>query len=144
MHYPTDLKQKFDDLQEALNLSNRMNLHLRANGGNTILLIYPPHEEFYYIEKVKELYKDEYIIDVASELIEYIDYLTMPVFEELFKEYGPSKHQIFKSATSTTDLFAKLIEKIKQAAAENKIPILVRTGALYGTGIESHMIMEDK
>jgi hypothetical protein len=144
MPYPKDIKQKFDDLKDALSISNRTNLHRKANGGNTILFIYPPHEEPYYLDMVKQSYKNECIIDVAAELISYLDFLTMPVFEELFEEYGPNSHQIFKSKSRSSDLFARLIDKIIEAAKNNKTPILIRTGALYGTGIDNHMFMEDK
>ena len=144
MQFPKDIKQKFDDLSDALLITNRMKLQLRANGGNTILLIYPPHEEIYYLEKVYELYSKESIIDIAQEFTKYIEELSLPGIELLMKEYGPSKHQIFHSNSDANDLFKRIICTIKSSVDNNKIPILVRTGALYGTGISNHEIMDDK
>jgi len=55
MSFQADHKQKFDDLKIALHIDNRPQLKRDANGGNTILFVYPPDEEDRYIKKAREL-----------------------------------------------------------------------------------------
>ena len=144
MPYPRDIKQKFDDLKSALHSSNRTNLHLKANGGNTILFIYSPEEEYHYLNKLKEDYPDGLFIDISQEIVSFLDDITIDTFEQLYKEYGPSRYQLFKSGTNSDDLFSRVINRIKEAEQLGKIPFLIRTGAFYGTSIDNHMIMDDK
>ena len=40
------------------------------------------------------------------------------------------------------DLFDQIISEIESACKNKKIPFLIRTGCLYGTGIENVNIME--
>jgi hypothetical protein len=58
MPFLTEQKQKFDDLRVALHKDHRTQLKRTANGGNTVLFVYPPAEEEEYIAKAKELYPD--------------------------------------------------------------------------------------
>ena len=65
MSFLTEHKQKFDDLRAALHEDNRTQLKRSANGGNTVLFVYPPAEEEEYIEKAKQLYPDgRFIVSV--------------------------------------------------------------------------------
>src|SRR5664279_6166835 len=73
MPFLTEHKQKFDDLRAALHEDNRTQLKRTANGGNTVLFVYPPAEEEEYIAKAKELYPDGHFIDVAELFVKSID-----------------------------------------------------------------------
>lgn len=53
-------------------------------------------------------------------------------------------HLIFRSDDPEIDLFDMIIGEIEKASQNDKIPILIRTGCLYGTGIENVNIMENK
>jgi len=44
MPFLTEEKQKFDDLRVALHEDHRTQLKRTANGGNTVLFVYPPAE----------------------------------------------------------------------------------------------------
>ena len=75
MPFLTEQKQKFDDLRVALHEDHRTQLKRTANGGNTVLFVYPPAEEEEYIAKAKELYPDGYFIDVTELYVKSIDLL---------------------------------------------------------------------
>lgn len=49
-------------------------------------------------------------------------------------------HKLFSSGN--TSLLELIVAKIKQSDQEGLIPVLIRTGALHGTGIENVNIME--
>jgi len=69
----TDHHQKFADLR--FNLDNQEQLKKQANGGNSILFSYPPHEEILYIQKAKESFYNSGVkfIDIGRLLVEFID-----------------------------------------------------------------------
>jgi len=143
MSYINDNKQKFDDLK--FNIDNQDQLRKQANGGNSILFSYPPDEEHLYIERAKELYQDKAsFIDISQLFVQYIDQEGWESFKDYYNDFHNTPHLVFKSDDSSVDLFDLIIQAIKQACANNKIPFLVRTGCLYGTGIENVNIMENK
>jgi hypothetical protein len=57
-----------------------------------------------------------------------------------------SVHQIFKAPEGETgpDLFKHLLSAIKQTYSEQKTPILIHSGALYGSGIDNIHLMENE
>jgi len=141
MSYVTEHKQKFDDLRHHLN--NIEQLKREANGGNSILFVFPPKEETEYIDKAKEIYKDEAgFIDISESLVNFIESFEWNEFEEYYKSFQNTPHIIFKSDDPSGDLFSMIIKAVENIISEGKTPILIRTGALYGTGIESIHIME--
>lgn len=142
MSYITDHQAKLADLKRHLNNQNQ--LRLQSNGGNSILFSYPPHEEHLYLPKLKEIYSETAtFIDVSKLLVKFIDEDDWDSFARYYQEFSATPHIIFKSDDdSSSDLFALIIEAIKQASKEGNIPILVRTGSLFGTGIENAQIME--
>ncbi len=143
MSFITDNKQKFDDLR--FHIENQDQLRKQANGGNSILFSYPPDEEKLYIEKAMELYhgKAEFI-DISKLLVKIIDNEGWDSFKELYEDLKNTSHLVFRSDDSEIDLFDLIIEEIEIGCDKDKIPILVRTGCLYGTGIENVNIMEHK
>lgn len=145
MSYITDYKQKFADLK--FQIANQDQLRRQANGGNSILFSYPPNEEHLYIEKAYELYSDQAeFIDISRLFVKYIDDEGWESFKEYYNDYKNTPHLVFRSGDSgsSSDLFGMIIEEIEKACKQDKIPFLIRTGCLYGTGIDNVNIMENK
>ena len=142
MSFQAEHKQKFDDLKVDLHIDNRPQLKRDANGGNTILFVYPPTEENKYIDKAKNLYPDAHFIDISRLFVNYIDSIGLDAFEEYYKGYKNATDQVFKN-DNDTNLFKMIINEIKTASINNKTPFIIRTGVLYGTGIVNQHIMDD-
>ena len=143
MSYITDYHQKFADLK--FHIENQDQLRLQANGGNSILFSYPPNEEQLYIEKARELYADKAaFVDISKLLVQFIDEDSWESFSEYYKDFINTPHLIFRSNDPAPDLFDLIINEIKRACENEKIPFLIRTGCLFGTGIENVNIMEHK
>jgi len=143
MPYITDHKKKFDDL--SFYLKNQDQVRRRSNGGNSILFSYEPNEEKNYIEKAIDIFGEEaVIIDISKLLVSYINGEGWESFKEYYNDFINTPHVIFKSDDPSTDLFDMIIGEIQSACDNGKIPFIVRTGCLYGTGIENVNIMEHK
>lgn len=143
MSYLSDFQRKFTDLK--FYIANQDQLRLTSNGGNSILFSYPPDEEQQYIEKAKDLYAEEAVfIDVSKILVKFIDEDGWDSFESLYRDFINTPHQIFHSNDPEIDLFDMIINEISNACRNDKIPFLIRTGCLIGTGIENANIMEHK
>lgn len=145
MSYTTEHKRKFDELKFSLDYKNRNQLRRKANGGNSILFSYPPEEEEKYINKAKELLdKKAEFIDISKFFVELIDLDGWENFEQYYHDFKETPYKIFQSNDPSQDLFDIIISAIEKANEENKIPLLIRTGVLFGTGIENSNIMEHK
>jgi hypothetical protein len=143
MPYITDHQQKFDDLR--FHIENQDQLRRQANGGNSILFSFPPIEEHLYIEKAKDLYAEKAaFIDVSKLLVQFIDKDGWDSFREYYNDFRNTPHLVFRSDDPSPDLFDLIIGEIEKACQNNKIPFLVRTGCLFGTGIDNVNIMENK
>ncbi|OMP32281.1 hypothetical protein [Mangrovimonas sp. DI 80] len=146
MAYLEDHKAKFEDLNVSLDAKNRHQLKRKANGGNSIIFTYPPDEEILYTNKFMSLNEDQQyqFIDISKLLVDFIDLDGWKDFEAYYKDFKDTPHIIFKSDDESTDLMDLIINEIIAADQNGKIPVLTRTGALYGTGIENVNIMEHK
>lgn len=146
MGYLDDHKAKFENLKINLDFRNRDQLRLKANGGNTIIFTFPPDEEYLYLQKLEEIKieTDFQLINMASLLVQFIDQDGWDDFESYYKDYQITPHIIFNSGNETPDLMGMILEKIVEADRNDKIPVLIRTGALYGTGIDNINIMEQE
>lgn len=143
MSYITDHQQKFTDLE--FHLKNQDQLRRQANGGNSILFSYPPDEERQYIENAKILYADKVkFIDVSKLLVHFIDEDGWDSFKGYYNDFKNTPHLVFRSDDPAIDLFDLIIGEIEEASNNGMIPILIRTGCLFGTGIENVNIMEHK
>ena len=143
MPYIADHKQKFADLD--FNIENQDQLRRQANGGNSILFSYSPDEENQYLATARKLYSDKAdFIDVSKLIVDYIDEDGWEAFSEYYKDFQNTPHVVFKSDDPSIDLFDLIIAAIKQASSNGKVPFLIRSGCLYGTGIENVNIMEHK
>lgn len=144
MSYIVDHKQKFENLHFQIN--NQDQLRKQANGGNSILFSYPPNEEYLYISKAFEIYAEKAeFIDVSQLLVKFIDESGWDDFKAYYNDYKDTPHKVFRSdSVSDIDLFDMIIGEIQSACQQDKLPFLIRTGCLYGTGIENVNIMEHK
>ncbi|MDA3844865.1 MAG: DUF1788 domain-containing protein [Candidatus Kapabacteria bacterium] len=138
----TEHKQKFDDLDTLI--KNQDRIKRQANGGNSILFSYPPNEENAYINELRKIYTDKAeFIDVSKLLVKYIDVEGWDSFKDYYMAYQSTAHKVFSSDDPTVDLKDMIINAITEACQNNKIPFLIRSGCLFGTGIDSVNIMEN-
>ncbi len=144
MSYITNHKQQFEDLK--FQIANQDQLRRQANGGNSILFSYPPNDEHLYIEKAREIYQDTVeFIDVSKLLVSLINKEGWDSFKEYYQSMALSVHKVFHDEDAQEyDLFDQIISEIEAACKNNKIPFLIRTGCLYGTGIENINIMQHR
>lgn len=143
MYYITDHQQKFADLK--FHIEHQDQLRRQANGGNSILFSYPPNEEHLYIERAKALYADKAaFIDISQLLVKYIDMDGWESFQKYYEDFKNTPHLVFRSDDPAIDLFDLIIDEIKKACQNDKIPFLIRTGCLFGTGIDNVNIMENR
>lgn len=141
MSFQTDHKRKLENLTYHLN--NIDELKRSVNGGNTILFTFPPDEEQEYIHFLKNHLQDNAeFIDIGSLFVNFIDsFEDMNEFLEVYQSLNP-RSKIFKSNDPEGDLFTMIIKSIETANKNQKIPVIIRTGALCGTEIEHQTIME--
>ena len=125
----------------------RSEIRLNANGGNSILLVCPPILEIQFITKLHELLPEDIyeIIDINEILISFVE-AHQTDLDEMFNLLQGSVHQIFKAPEGETspDLFNHLLKAIKLSYAQKKIPVLIHSGALYGSGIDNIHLMENE
>jgi hypothetical protein len=124
----------------------RSEIRLNANGGNSILLVCPPNLEHQFIVKLNELMGSEYsIIDLNELLISFVE-SNKSHLADMFDLLRGSVHQIFKSPEGETgpDLFSIILSKIEKSINEDKIPVIIHSGALYGSGIDNIHLMESE
>jgi hypothetical protein len=137
MAYLDEHKAKFENLKVSLDLQNRDQLKRKANGGNSIVFTYPPKEEILYLKKLNHVAQENnyHIIDLADLFTLFISKTSFGSIKRKYSIFKATPHKVF---IPFKDL---IIDTIKQV--DNKIPVLTRTGTLYGTGIENVNIMED-
>jgi hypothetical protein len=144
MAFTDEHKAKFDNLRLSLEIQNREQLKRTANGGNSILFAYEPSEEILYLDKAREILDGNqyHFIDIAKLLVQYIDMDGWEDFKEYYNDFLYTPHLVFSSDDEATDLMDLIINEIKSACDNNQVPVLIRTGVLYATGIENLNIME--
>lgn len=135
------------NLKRIVESDKRSEIRLNANGGNSILMVCPPELELQFIEKLTELLPlDNYqIIDINEMLISFVESHKNDL-DEMFDILRGSVHQIFKAPEGETspDLFKLLLFAIEQTFNAQKIPVLIHSGALYGSGIDNIHLMENE
>jgi hypothetical protein len=140
MAFIDEHKAKFDNLRTSLEIRNRIHLKRKANGGNSIIFTYAPEEEKLYLNKLIE-FEDQLNfqrIDLSKLFTQYIDEISIKSVERKYSIFKATPHKVFLPFTET------IVSTIQKIDNEGKCPVLVRTGALYGTGIENVNIMENK
>ena len=100
----------------------------------------PPKEEGLYLDKARqELDKENFeIIDVSKLFVEFIDDYALNDFVAVYNDLKPNFYKIFMDSNgSDTDLFDTVVNAIIETSKKGLIPVLIRTGIFYGTGIEN-------
>jgi len=142
----TNPAQMILEAKRLVESDRRSEIRLNANGGNSILIVCDPMREAEYIAHLEELLsKDSYtIIDLNKCLVDFVSNNKAELVE-LYDQLQSATHEIFKAPAGeeSKDLFKEIIELIDQALAVDKVPILINTGSLYGTGIHNIHIMEN-
>lgn len=136
-------------IREAMRLvesNTNSNIRLNANGGNCILIVCEPPREFVYIEAIKHLMtNDKYeVIDLNNVLCEFVT-ANKSSLEDSFELLKGSVHQIFRTphGEESPDLFGLIEQTITSSLQNGKIPVLIHSGSLYGSGIDNIHIMEN-
>jgi len=146
MAYLDEHKAKFDNLKAVLNINNRTQLSLVANGGYSILFTYAPKEESLYLKKAIEVLENKTfeIIDVSKLFVEFIDNYGLNDFVEVYNDLKPNSYKVFMDNTgSDKDLFDTVVNQIIETSKKGLIPVLIRTGIFFGTGIENINITQN-
>ena len=120
-------------------------IRLNANGGNSILLVCEPMKETEYIARLEAILPPENysIIDLNKCLVDFVtDHKNQLI--ELYDLLQSATHEIFKAPAGeeSNDLFKEIVTKIHDALEKNKVPVLINTCALDGTGVHNIHIME--
>ena len=135
------------ETKRVVESDRRSDIRLKANGGNSILIVCEPNREMEYIQAIKKLMTDEsyQIIDLNNLLNEFVE-SNMGELEESFSLLKSSVNQIFKTPTGEqgSDFFSLILQSVAMSLNGNKIPVLIHTGTLYGSDIENVHIMESE
>lgn len=133
------LESKFNDLSLAIN--EERGKWPTAQGVNALIMVYPPKKEKDCFKRVKEEYSGEYIIDLSQLFIEYIDIFGIDTFKTIYRNYRSTS--VFRDESPEENDFLDLILKeINNAVKSDKMPVIIRSGILYGTGIRNKDILE--
>lgn len=137
--FEIDNKRLFEALEETLS-QDLTQLRLDANGGNSILFVYPNEEDSQYVAEAKRRFRNNAIfVDVAQTLTDFQEDMGMEVFRELEEEIGIDVY-FRKGATDT--FFEYLVRRIASAAAQGHPVFLVGTSAIANKGFTNINIME--
>ena len=138
--------QIIHEVKRLVESDRRSEIRLNANGGNSILVVCEPMREVEYITHLQELLPVEgySIIDLNQCLVDFVSKHQKELVE-LYDLLQSATHEIFKAPAGeeSQDLFKEIIAHIHEALKANKVPVLVNTGSLYGTGIHNIHIMEN-
>ena len=115
-------------------------LRLDANGGNSILFVYPNEEDSLYITEAKRRFNGKAIfVDVAKALTDYQEEIGMETFKELEEELGV---EVYYRKGATDTFFEYLVNRITLAASQQLPVFLVATSAIANKGFSNINIME--
>lgn len=134
-------------VKRIVETDKRSEIRMNANGGNSILLVCPPELEDQFIKVLYDLMgQDLYrIIDLNELLISFVktNQVHLP---DMFELLQGSVQQVFKAPESETspDLFKHILSSVNSSFQEDKIPVLINSGALYGSGIDNIHLMESE
>jgi hypothetical protein len=135
------------EAKRLVEADSRAEIRLNANGGNSLLILCDPVKESEYIKNLVELLPvDNYsIIDLNQCLTNFVSTNKNELLE-LYDLLQSATHEIFKAPADeeSDDLFKEIIAQIHDSIQQNKVPVLIHTGALYGTGIHNIHIMENE
>lgn len=114
----------------------------KANGGRSLLFVYPPKDDDAYIAYAKENFNPNTysFIDLRVLFTEFISERGLEQFQENYKEFD---HEVFLSDNFYEETFFYYLMKTIEASYQSrKIPVLIHTGTIYGMGFSNINIME--
>jgi len=117
-------------------------LSTEANGGKSILFVYPPEDEDNYIQEARRRYTDGFeFIDLRELFVEFVESKGIEKFKKQFKNMGT---EVFVSQNYTDGTFYSfLMKRIAEVADKELSPILIHTGTIFKMGFSNQNIMED-
>ncbi|MCF8000479.1 MAG: hypothetical protein K9K76_01280 [Halanaerobiales bacterium] len=133
------LESKFNDLKLAIN--EERGKWPTAQGVNALIIVYSPEEEKKYFKRIEEEFSDEYIIDLSQLFIKYIDMFGLETFKTVYKNYR-STSAFINEGEEDKDFLDLILDEIEKALDSDKMPVIIRSGILYGTGIRNKDILE--
>lgn len=139
--YIQDHNRLFEDLKYALG-RDLAKLSTEANGGRSILFVYPPEDEERYIEEAKHRLNNGYeFVDLRKLFTQFVDTKGLDKFHKQFKNMGS---EVFVSNNYTEGTFFHyLMKRIREVAERGVTPILIHTGVIFKMGFSNQNIMED-
>lgn len=145
MSLQNEIRRKFEDLNTYLDDKMRSYVTISAQGGNSIIFPYPPNEEKKYLLELNKRYPDAYFIDISSLFVKYIETVGLDDFIDFYKEHEYDPDEVFISESEGVDDFFPLImEEIKNASETSEYIFIIRTGALYGTGMSNIKLLDNE
>lgn len=141
--YTIEHHRLFSNLTNALG-TDLASLSVQANGGRSILFVYPPADDERYIAEARKLYAEEArFIDLRQLYVEFIDACGgYDEFKELYDNMG--REVFFSQNFSEGTFYSMIVAAITDAGEAGKIPFLVHTGTIFGMGFSNINIMEEK
>jgi len=130
----------FNELKEALKY-DIAKITGKANGGRSILFVYPPIDDDAYIAKAHEELQGNYVfLDIRSLFTKFISEMGINTFKKNYNNFGS---EVFSSDNFPEESFLHaIIQKLKSIYNDGNIPVLTHTGALYGMNFSNINIME--
>lgn len=140
--FQIDHYRLFNNLENALK-NDLASIQVEANGGRTILFVYPCDDDDEYIAEGKRRLKKENFsfIDIRKVFSEYVEEIGEDNFKEMEANFGKEVYRSENASEGT--FFAFLMDKISEVLQCDKSPVLVHTGALYDMEFSNIHIMED-
>lgn len=138
--YFVEHNRLMSDLKLVLQ-SDLARLSVDANGGRSILFVYPPIDEEAYIAEATEKLSNCVYIDLRRLLVDFIDSYGIEDFKKGYREFGT---EIFSSSNFEETFHTYIMNAIRSAFKDGKIPVLVHTGTIYGMGFSNIHIMEQE
>lgn len=137
--YIVEHNRLMGDLKTAIE-ADIAKIAIDANGGRSILFVYPPVDEEKYIAEAKETLENCSFIDLRRLFTQFIDDMGIDNFKESYKDFG---NELFASNNFSEGTFLSLIlNEIMKSYSEGMIPVLLHTGTIYGMDFSNINIME--
>lgn len=137
--FDIDHNRLFGLLEDVLS-QDLTQLRLDANGGNSILFVYPNDEDSLYISEAKRRFSGKAIfVDVAKALTDYQEEIGIETFKELEEELGV---EVYYRKGATDTFFEYLVNRISLAASQQQPVFLVSSSAIANKGFSNINIME--
>lgn len=137
-NYAVEHNRLMKDLKLAIH-ADLAKLSVDANGGRSILFVYPPIDEESYIADAKAELSGCDFIDLRQLYVEFIDNIGLDEFKESYQEFST---ELFSSANFEETFHRSIMDAISDSFAQGRIPVLIHTGVIWGMGFSNIHIME--